>query len=125
MALRFLRDLDDTANRFETVEVAYLDGYPFGDRLLEGVIFELRVSPDRSGLTASVIPSCAAYFEDLNGPKWLAEAVKYALQNDVFSGSTERGKDFTVVLHDDSKPHAKHAWNCPPEIVIDGKTVRG
>jgi len=56
---------------------ALIDGYAFGDRLLEDVEFEIRKDKD-GNLTASVEPSAANYFSQLNEKKWLKEAVKRA-----------------------------------------------
>ena len=62
------------------VKSVIVDGYPFGDRLLEGVDFV--VSMDEKGkITAKTHKSSKGYMEDLNEEKWLKECVKYVKEN--------------------------------------------
>lgn len=64
------------------VKVATFDGYPFGDRLLEGVKFDA-VLNDEGEVSVSVRPEAEAYFADLNQKKWLAEAKRFIEGTDV------------------------------------------
>ena len=80
----------------------YVDGYSFGDRLLEGVIFKIYV--DQKGkLRAQVHPDSAKYFSKLNTKKWLKEAVEFAKCNDLFQSDPEENED-DVILYNHSKP---------------------
>lgn len=65
------------------IEMVLLDGYSFGDRLLEDVMFEITKEGDK--FTAKISKECEDYFEDLNKEKWLKEAEKYASTNDIFT----------------------------------------
>jgi len=65
----------------KNVESALLDGYHFGDRLLEGVMFEVRLVDEK--FTASLVEE-TSYTEGLNMVKWLKTAAKYAETHDVF-----------------------------------------
>ena len=56
--------------------MAYLDGYAFGDRLLEGVTFEIRIKNGK--VTAATTLGCKSYMADLNEKKWLKEAARFA-----------------------------------------------
>lgn len=52
------------------LEHVTVDGYIFGDRLLEGVDFIVKDNngkPNAIGVT----PECQSYFDDLNKKKWL------------------------------------------------------
>lgn len=60
------------------------DGYAFGDRLLEGVIFIGELDA-KSRAVISISPDCKSYFRDLNQKKWLTEAKKYLEGTDIVS----------------------------------------
>jgi len=80
-----------------TTQVAYLDGYAFGDRLLENVIFRCELLPDRR-LQVSVTPRCQKYFEKLNQKTWLQAALTYAIGTDTFCETeTGHGEDLGYV----------------------------
>ena len=83
----------------EEVEYGIINGYLFGDRLLEDVMFRVGVSRDRSDVEVSISPDSANYFKNLNEKKWLAEAKKYALKNDIF----ETDGELDAVLYDIDK----------------------
>ena len=55
------------------LDIAHHDGYGFGDRLLEGVLFEVSVVGDKL-ITSGVTATHQRYFSDLNTTKWLAAA---------------------------------------------------
>ncbi len=58
------------------VDSAIIDGYTFGDRLLEGVKFIITI--DKKGkFHAEVHPEDKSYMEDFNEKKWLKRAVEY------------------------------------------------
>lgn len=51
-----------------------LDGYGFGDRLLEGVYFDVVADFDKGEvISVTVAKDCEAYFSQLNQETWLAE----------------------------------------------------
>lgn len=52
---------------------AHYDGYAFGDRMLEGVMFEVEVVGSEL-ITKGVKPSNKDYFSDFNEKKWLETA---------------------------------------------------
>lgn len=63
------------------IDVAYLDGYAVGDRLLEGVMFECRIDPTTGpdwNITVNVCPQHAEYFTALNHEMWLTKMTDYA-----------------------------------------------
>ncbi len=100
---------------YTPVEKAYIDGYSFGDRLLEGVMFEVRVVGD--DITVEAAARSKRYFEDLNKEKWLKAAKKSALQHD-FLESTEDGDGDDIILYDWSKPHNMQSASFEKEPVI-------
>lgn len=73
------------------VDYALLDGYNVGDRLLEGVMFEIRCI-NNNIYQAQVTKDCAEYFEDLNKQKWIKAMEEYAAETDVFE-CPECGED--------------------------------
>lgn len=67
------------------LKVAYFDGYAFGDRLLEGVMFKATVTKGK--LSVEPCPDAERYLKDLNRKKWLKEALQYA--KDAFENGFE------------------------------------
>lgn len=59
------------------IDYAEMDGYAFGDRLLEGVMFRVRRFEDND-LEVTIDPDSKDYFESLNMRKWLGLAVQNA-----------------------------------------------
>jgi hypothetical protein len=58
-----------------------IDGYHFGDRLLEGVMFDVTFE-NKEGewkvTDVKVQKECESYFQDLNQKLWLERAKEYA-----------------------------------------------
>jgi len=79
--------------------VVYFDGYSFGGRLLEGVIFKAELLPD-GFMEVSTATKSASYMEDLNEKKWIEAALKYAIRNDIFM-SSEDGSDEDLYFAED------------------------
>jgi hypothetical protein len=65
------------------IMTAQFDGYRFGDRKFEGLMFQITVQPDGT-LKASVNPEDEDYFSDFNTVKFLQQAEEYAAKNDIF-----------------------------------------
>jgi len=84
------------------VDAVIVDGYGFGDRLLEGVMFKVFYRDGK--LTAEVMPDSANYFNDLNTKKWLAACVQYVqdMEDDVEGQCPCCDED--IYLRPDSKP---------------------
>jgi hypothetical protein len=64
-----------------TADAAYIDGYHFGDRLLEGVMFEIKLCYDGTPLCTGVRDSDQAYMEKFSMKQmleWTRDAVNYA-----------------------------------------------
>jgi hypothetical protein len=71
---------DEAGNKYQT---AYIDGYAFGDRMLEGVVFACTL--DAEGyLTVQFQDHECSYVQKLNQDYWLECALSYALKNDMF-----------------------------------------
>jgi hypothetical protein len=64
-------------DRCGALDYVLIDGYDFGDTLLEGVMFQIRVASNGK-LSASIDPDHTDYFKTLNQRKWLTEAKRYA-----------------------------------------------
>lgn len=101
------------------VKEAWFDGYPFGDKLLEGVMFKATIS-DRGFLFASVGPASAAYFSSLSR-KWLSAAAEYARDNDIFCEREDGGEEVKLVEDKDPKPVASTNSEAYATIVKAGK----
>ena len=66
------------------IDEAIFDGYPFGDRLLEGIKFVAKKNDDG---TCEVRPQNDIYFHylgEINMKYWLGCAKTFAEQNDIF-----------------------------------------
>jgi hypothetical protein len=72
VAVRF--EKDDSEDTFQS---AYMNGYDFGDTVLENVSFRVDILSD-GRIRVGIDPLHADYFKDLNEDKWLAEALRYA-----------------------------------------------
>lgn len=64
------------------VDYGVLDGYAVGDRLLEGVLFDIHINGQKP--TAAVQHRFASYFDDLNKEKWLKAMEEHAEEQDIF-----------------------------------------
>ena len=64
------------------IDHVFIDGYPFGDRLLEGVLFKVE---DKNGKphAIGVAEESAEYFSGLNEKKWLKECEAFCLELDI------------------------------------------
>lgn len=78
------------------VKEAWFDGYPFGDRVLEGVMFKATIG-DSGHMSVTIAPSCAEYFSNLNEKKWLKEAVDFAMDSDMFQEREDGGEELELV----------------------------
>lgn len=67
------------------VEKAFLNGYFFGDRLLEDVMFECVIGEDDEVKVLGVDEESKAYFSQLNEAHWMSIAQGYAIDRDIFS----------------------------------------
>lgn len=66
-----------------TTQTAFLDGYSFGDRLLEGVMVKCFL--DENGfLEVSFVEDAEPYMCQLNEEYWLKQALEYAEKTDIF-----------------------------------------
>lgn len=125
--MRFLRFTDDPARFLAHDGPAFLDGYAFGDRLLEGVAFAIRIEADETGapqIVASPAPGSADYLADLNVRKWCTEAEAYALETEGFAASEALAGEEIVLF----RPDLPHDDQFLPErftvIEADGSETR-
>lgn len=61
-----------------------VEGYPFGDRLLEGVQF--KVTNENGVLSARVTPECMPYFKQLNMDMWYKACIRYVKDSIIDAG---------------------------------------
>ena len=78
------------------VKETWFDGYPFGDKVLEGVMFKATIG-DSGRMSVAVAPSCADYFSSLNEKKWLKAAIDHAQDNDMFQEREDGGEELELV----------------------------
>lgn len=87
-----------------------VDGYCFGDRLLEGVMF---YADAKDGVvdfdTIRVGPDDVNYFSDLNEKKWLAAACEFIKETDALE--TLDGKENVWVENNDKPTCEPQAMN--------------
>jgi hypothetical protein len=95
---------------------AKIDGYSFGDRLLEGVMFIITIQEDGT-LKAETEPSAKSYMEDLNEKKWLKEALKEAESTDIFYAANNGNEDW-VLMDTEGKLNYDDGTPAPQPIII-------
>lgn len=84
------------------VQSCQIDGYSFGERTLEGVMFEVKIN--RQGKpTLSVTDSCRDYFATLNQKMWLSRGKEYLAGADEIGGICPLCGKRRVDLVDESK----------------------
>jgi len=67
----------------KTIKTAEFDGYSVGDRLLEGLMFQVDIQDDGT-MKVYVKDKDQKWFDQFNTAKWLEEAQKFAEGNDIF-----------------------------------------
>jgi hypothetical protein len=85
------------------VKVAYFNGYAFGDKLLEGVMFKAEIVADGT-MNVSLTKDAEVYFKTakLSQKQWLKEAYEYAEHNDIFSENENgTGADLCLLIDDE------------------------
>lgn len=81
-----LRDeYQDPDNIIAPQKEAMFDGYNFGERVLEGVMFIASIDV-YGNLSVKVDPNSESYFNTLNTKMWLKKALEAAKAQDVFEG---------------------------------------
>ena len=65
-----------------TISYGLLDGYSFGDRVLEGVKFQIIIDHNKVK-SVTVCKEAKAYFDTLNAKKWLKDAKACAEETDI------------------------------------------
>lgn len=81
------------------VNAAYFNGYHFGDRLLEGVMFKATVSKD-GFLQVEHSGKNKNYWKMLNNEYWLKAALEFAENNDIFSEKIDGGEDLLLEINE-------------------------
>lgn len=84
----------------EPSKEAMFDGYNFGDRLLEGVMFIATINEDNT-ISVRVSDISKLYFNNLNTKLWLKRALDFALMNDIFE-DIKTGKDVGLIKLDNT-----------------------
>ena len=84
-------------NRIEPSKQAKIDGYGFGDRLLEGVMFIITIQEDGT-LKVESNEECADYMKQLNVEYWNEKALEFVLGYDLFEGMN--GEDINLFTKD-------------------------
>jgi hypothetical protein len=95
-----------TALYFETedeqqLDTAFFDGYPVGDRTLDGVLFITKIVNGK--LEAIIHPEYESYFSTLNTKYWLKKVNEYVQDYDVFT-HPETGDDVYLVTDEPIQP---------------------
>ena len=95
-------------------KVAQFDGYSIGERLLEGVTFEITIQEDGT-LSASVIERDKGYFSQFNQELWLSKAVEHA--KDAYTDMTSPDGDECWLVSEDSSTNTS-TTKTPAPITI-------
>lgn len=67
----------------KTIKTAQFDGYSIGDRLLEGLMFQVDIQDDGT-MKVYVKPNDQKWFDQFNTARWLKEAQEFAEGNVIF-----------------------------------------
>lgn len=99
-----------------------INGYDFGDRLLEDVMFKAQLSEDRKTLTVIGVND-VDYFEDLNTTKWMKEALNYFLSgvDYVFPDNQYNQTDWMLLTEKTLEEHYPTLYENRNEIVSVSK----
>lgn len=76
------------------IDHVLVDGYAYGDRLLEGVMFEVRRN-DKGEYNTQVEQSAAEYFSQLNTKQWLDE-INSSMDTEEFSICPKCGEEVLI-----------------------------
>jgi len=87
------------------VDYVTVDGYGFGDRVLEGVLFEIRFAKGAKKYKATVESSAKEYFSTLNEKMWLKRAEEYVQGTD--AASCPKCGDDVAMNEDSVRPEPK------------------
>ncbi len=102
---------EETMQIRPTSTIFMVDGYHFGDRLLESVMFKAKLSKDRKNIELIGTDS-PKYMSDLNEKKWFKAALDYIVQTDyVFIENNLKSSD--VIL---TQVQMKEFY---PEVTLD------
>lgn len=88
------------------VPFAYVDGYDFGDTLLEGVYFKVTLEGTDFKVT-EVADDAKEYMKGLNLKKWLAEAQDFCKEQDIFIAPDMETDVWVVDETGKENPHIK------------------
>jgi hypothetical protein len=87
--MKLMKILDDES--VVPTEALYLDGYSFGDRMLEGLSVKFTIVDGNLVATAN-------WPEWLDANYWKEQAVQYALDADTFSSTADNSGDDGFIL---------------------------
>lgn len=95
-----------------------INGYDFGDRLLEDVMFKAQLSEDRKTLTVIGV-NAESYFEDLNTKKWMDAALNYFIKGTdyVFPDNQYNQTDWVLISETTLEEHYPALYENRNEIV--------
>jgi hypothetical protein len=96
------------------IEKAYIDGYAVGDRILEGVWFEVTIVKNK--FVVKPTAESSHYFNGLNKKQWLKAIADHCETNDVFQSDPQNQMDDvicrdTALALDKTKPVAIQVVN--------------
>ena len=95
-----------------------INGYDFGDRLLEDVMFKAQLSEDRKTLTVIGV-SDVDYLEELNTTKWMKAALNYFLSgvDYVFPDNQYNQTDWILLTEKTLEEHYPTLYENRNEII--------
>ena len=123
MTFQLIKCLNDDPKNLqaETIDTLYLNGYSFGERTLEDIVFA--ITTDGQNLLAKMlIDEGLRKRLRINRKEAERDAVEFALRNDVFSITDKLRDDDGVILRTDL-PAEKQSFNCPERVTIDGTPI--
>lgn len=100
----------------KTIKTAQFDGYSIGDRLLEGLMFQVDIQDDGT-MKVYVKPNDQKWFDQFNTAKWIKEAQEFAESNDIFEDPIS-GEDCWPIT-DEVSPVVQNTGRVIKESTID------
>lgn len=88
------------------VTYAYVDGYDFGDTLLEGVLFIVKIKVVTFKIDG-VADDAVEYMKNMNMKKWSKAALDFCKDNDIFIAPDRKSDAWVLDENGKENPHIK------------------
>lgn len=84
-------------------DIAYIDGYSVGDRMLEGVMFKITITDNNKFKAELADERDKAYTDQLNMKYWIPKVEEFCEGNDIFCDNPSGNGDEMIVFDPETK----------------------